>query len=132
VAQSRPRPAPRPPGGGPAPGGIAVVASKNIGGEGQMGELVSRTTLQGMVINDLMSMGPEERGRLPSHYPGANFQGCLVVQEGRSHPGPAWMVAMFGGGALSILAGIGLFFYRRYLIVHFNLMAYEEEYNRTH
>ncbi len=48
--------------------------------------------LQGMVVNEIESLGPEEQARLERQYPGVDFARCWIFEVGR-RPSSLWLVA---------------------------------------
>src|SRR5262249_48703233 len=62
--------------------------------------------LQGLVTNEIESLGSEEQKLLNSSYPGTDFTKCVLFQEGREPAGSGKVFGMVGGGAALMLLGI--------------------------
>ncbi|MCI0356935.1 MAG: hypothetical protein L0211_00425 [Planctomycetaceae bacterium] len=70
-------------------------------------------SVQGLIINQISSLGKDEQQLLKERCPKADLSKVLILQDGRS-PAPLWKWAgMIGGGGLLILVGIGMFFVGR-------------------
>ncbi|MCI0742281.1 MAG: hypothetical protein L0Y72_24885 [Gemmataceae bacterium] len=70
-------------------------------------------SVQGLIINQISSLGKDEQQLLKERFPRADFSKVLILQDGRS-PAPLWKWGgMIGGGGLLILVGIGMFFVGR-------------------
>jgi hypothetical protein len=60
----------------------------------------------GMVINEIESMGGQEKRLLESNYQGIDVSKCYIVQHGRGPAGPAQVLGMMGGGGALVLVGL--------------------------
>lgn len=66
-------------------------------------------TIDGLVINDIESLDQEEVDLLKNSYPGFNEQHCRIVEVGRKPAGAGKLSMLYGGGAMCLLFGLGIF-----------------------
>lgn len=87
-----------------------IVKSNKIHNHAEAEAFALNTSLEGMVINQIESMTSKEIELLRHSYPTTNFDKCWIVEEGREPAGAGKYMAFFGGGALLVLAGLGMMF----------------------
>jgi len=87
-----------------------VVKSRHVSNETQVDRLLSRTQLEGMVVNRTEGLDADEAGVLRDDYPGIDAERCIILEEGRQ-PSDGGMVFLMGGGIALALGGLGLLFY---------------------
>lgn len=75
---------------------------------GEMDRLQEAGQIKGLIINEISKLGGEEKKLLKSSYPGTNFDTCWIIEHGRKPAGTSFVMGSLGGGALLLLAGIGL------------------------
>ncbi len=64
------------------------------------------SSIEGMIVNDITSLGSEEKRLLKSSYENVNFDDCLIFEVGRTPAGMFKVIALWGFGGLLILAGL--------------------------
>ena len=72
--------------------------------------MADQDTIQGMVVNEIASLGSDEKKYLRQAYPGIDFARCWILEAGREPAGSGKMFALFGGGAALLLFGLKLIF----------------------
>ncbi len=76
--------------------------------ENAVGQLMLQglqTGIKGMIINEITSLGSDEKKLLSEEYPGVDFEQCYIFEQGREPAGRFKMVALMFGGTLLSLAG---------------------------
>lgn len=97
----------------PMPEDIRVIAKlKNIRDDDRVSRMMGKTALQGMVINEIASLGSDTRRILSEQYPGVDFDTCYILEVGRKPAGSGKLVIMFGGGGALVLAGVAVLVFR--------------------
>jgi hypothetical protein len=76
--------------------------------EASVDRIAEADTVRGMIINEVESIGSEERDLLASSYPGADFDTVLLFETPRSPKGAGTVYGMLGGGAGLLLLGLAL------------------------
>ncbi|MBF7073457.1 hypothetical protein ISG33_08625 [Glaciecola sp. MH2013] len=66
-------------------------------------------SVQGVIINEIESLGSEEAELMRQSFPGADLANVLLIEEGRTPTGTLNAIAMMGGGVL--LSALGLFWF---------------------
>lgn len=85
----------------------AILVSTRVKNESELVDRLDQERLPGMVTNRIDSLGYQEKELLSKSYPNANLDKCLIIEEGREPAGSGKLVALGGGGILSLLGGIG-------------------------
>jgi hypothetical protein len=88
---------------GPVP---LIIKSSKAKNQDQADELTRESSIQGMVVNKIQSLGSKEKQLLIEHYPGTDFDKCLILQHDRT-PGSKVKVGGFLGGGV-LLLGLGV------------------------
>jgi hypothetical protein len=97
----------------PMPSNIKVIVKSNaVSNEGELTQLASQETLQGMVVNLISSLGSEETKLLKESYPAVDFDSCYIVEVGRTPAGTGKLMAT-GLGGLAMMAIGGVMFLAR-------------------
>jgi hypothetical protein len=86
-----------------------IVKSNKAASEAGVHNMAMANTLQGMVINEIESLGGEERRLLSESYPGIDFSNCWIVQADRKPAGSAQVMALMGAGGTLVLAAASFF-----------------------
>lgn len=93
----------------PNPENISMVfKSSHIRSDAHLTTVGEADTLQGMIVNDVESLGSEERKILVDSYPKADFDKVLILEHRRKPSGSGAVFGMLGGGVALILLGGGL------------------------
>lgn len=87
--------------------GVLVKTSK-ASNENALYDLADQETLSGLVINEIASLGSEEKKILKDSYPGVNFDKVWILEHGRQPAGAGKTYGLMGGGLLLIVIGLGL------------------------
>lgn len=64
------------------------------------------TSLQGLIVNDVESLGGQEANLIRQHLPGSNPKSCYILDLNRQPASTAYTYSMLGGGALLSLLGL--------------------------
>jgi hypothetical protein len=93
----------------PLPRDLAVLVktSKVTSGEA-LDRLADRDTLSGLVINEIASLGSQEKKILIDSYPGVDFDKVWILEHGRKPAGAGKMYGLMGGGLALMLVGLGI------------------------
>lgn len=103
-----------PPGDLPLPKTIRVIVkSSKVNNEAQLETVAGADTLQGLVINEIESLGSKERKLLTESYPGVDFDAVWILEHQRKPAGKGKTWGLLGGGTLLALVGLGAFFINR-------------------
>ena len=78
----------------------AILKCTGVKNLNDLGNLEQRPELQGMVINEIESLGSKEREHLKQNYPNTDFEKCLVIEPARQPAGMGKLAGLLGGGAL--------------------------------
>ena len=70
--------------------------------------LGERETLTGIIVNEIDSIGDEERRLLEETYPYIEFRNCFILDHERPMPNTGNAGLMIGGGVIGTLIGAGL------------------------
>ena len=98
----------------PPPTDIRVVVKlPQAKSEADIALAASGETLQGLVINEIDSLGSEERKMLADSYPGVDFNTCWILEAGRKPSGLGAVAGFIGGGGVLALGGVGMLLRRR-------------------
>jgi hypothetical protein len=84
----------------------ALVKTFHVADEGQLHQMVGRQTVTGVIDNVIPGhgLGSAEIAELKKGYPNADLAGLLVIEEGRTFPGPEKVYLLLGiGGGLLVL-----------------------------
>jgi hypothetical protein len=86
----------------------ALIFSTNARNEDELAERCDRPQLRALVTNRIASLSSEEKNLLTPHYPGTDFDTCLIIQEGREPAGAGKLWLLLGGGGLLSVVGAAL------------------------
>jgi hypothetical protein len=90
----------------PPPTDIRVlVKSKHVKNEAELTALAMRDRLDGLVTNQIESIGSKEKKILEESYPGIDFSRCYIVDHDRKPSSTAMLAGMIGGGIVLAIAG---------------------------
>jgi hypothetical protein len=103
-------PLPAADGSGPTGPVKVIIKSNKIHNHAEAEAFAINTSIEGMVINQIESISSKETELLRHSYPTTDFDKCWIVEEGREPAGAGKYMAFFGGGALLVLAGLGMMF----------------------
>jgi hypothetical protein len=84
----------------------AIIISTNAKNEAEMTARLVQPKLRSMVMNELRSLGSEEKKLLAQNYPNTDFSKCLIIEEGREPAGSGKLLLMAGGGGLAGVGGV--------------------------
>ena len=90
-----------------------IVRSSKVHNEGQLATIAGADTLQGLITNEIESLGSEERKLLTESYPGIDFDAVWILEHERKPSGKGKTWGLLGGGTLLVLLGLGAFFINR-------------------
>ncbi len=91
-----------------------IVQSSNVHSEADMAKIFDKPTIQGTVVNSILSLDSKAQKLLRDSYPGTDFESCYILQEGRKPSSAAFVILMAVGGTLLTVIS-GLLFAARYL-----------------
>lgn len=86
-----------------------IVKSAKVHSEADLNALAKAGTFQGMVVNEIDSLGSDERKLLTESYPNIDFAKVWIVEHARHPSGSGKVFAFMGGGTTLAVAGVGLF-----------------------
>ena len=86
-----------------------IIKSNKARSEEDVHELAMNRSIHGMVINEIESLGGEEKKLLSQSYPGIDFSRCWIVQVNRAPAGSGQVMGMMGGGGMLVLLGLSWF-----------------------
>jgi hypothetical protein len=95
--------------GEPAASIKAVIFSRNVHSQPEIGPMLGKHELPALVTNRIRSLDSEEANLLRQSY-GANIDvdHCLIIQEGRTPMSGALLALIIGGGVLLLLGAVGV------------------------
>src|SRR5262245_30817514 len=103
-----PKEAAEAPGHAPRGGVKAIIKSNKVHDDGALRQLSHQSTIQGMVVNRIESLGSDERKELEKSPLGIDTAHCLIIQHART-PSGTGLILLMGGGTLALVAGgVGL------------------------
>jgi hypothetical protein len=70
-------------------------------------------SIQGLVINEIESLGSDEKRLIRESFPGVNLTNLYILEEGRKPSSAFKYLGMMVGGCVLSLFGVGLFFMGR-------------------
>jgi hypothetical protein len=85
----------------------AILMCPAARNQGDLDRIAQNATLKGMVINEIQSLGAEEKKVLKQSYPNTDFDKCWIIEPDRQPAGMGKLVAFLGGGALLLVGGVG-------------------------
>ncbi len=89
-----------------APSNVAVlVMTRGVHSKEQFAEFAARTTIDGMILNKIDSLGSKERAALAADLPGADLDKLWLLEQGRLPESMAHAAAMLGVGVTILLGG---------------------------
>jgi hypothetical protein len=90
-----------------------IIKSSKVRSKSDMDSLALTSTIQGLVTNEIESLGRDERKLLKESYPAVDFDKVWILDHGRQPAGTGKVFAFLGGGTALAAAAIGLFIVRR-------------------
>lgn len=90
-----------------------VVNLPDARSERDMERVGMRDTIRGMIVNEIESLGSDEKRLLSKSYPGIDFDTCYIFEQGREPSSAGKMLAFIGGGVSLFLLGAGWFWLGR-------------------
>jgi hypothetical protein len=87
----------------------AILKCSNVHNQGELERLAGKSPLQGMVMNEIESLGDKEKEVLRGSYPQTNFDRCWIIEPEREPAGLAKIGGYLGGGV--VLMGVALFLF---------------------
>lgn len=98
----------------PAPKGIKVIAKLPKARSGaDVSRFAEAETMQGMVVNEVDSLGSDEEKLLRESYPDIDFKECWIFEEGRSPTSAGGVAAQIGVGLGLVALGLWAMFGKR-------------------
>jgi hypothetical protein len=94
-----------------------IVHSAKVHGQADLPKVFAQPRIQGTIVNSIRSLDSQTQRLLQSSYPGANFEKCLILQEGRTPKGTGFTVVMALVGTL-ITVVCALLLLVRFLFLH--------------
>ena len=92
-----------------SPGANFILYTTEPDTENEADAFLSQTTFTGMIVNDIRSLGREERNMLQT-IPGCNPDTAIIFEVGRTPSGAIMVILYFAGGLALILAGAAWIF----------------------
>jgi len=89
----------------------ALIYSTHIRSAPDVEKAVTKDKIQGMVINQIESLGSKERKLLQDSYPATDFNRCIIFELDRK-PGSGTAVVYLGVAVAAILVGVLILFAR--------------------
>ncbi len=86
-----------------------IVKSGKVPSEAELTQLAAQPTLDGLVTNNVETLGSKERKILEDSYPGTDFSKCWIIDHERKPAGMGQVAGLSGGGVLLTLLGLGWF-----------------------
>lgn len=87
--------------------GVLVKTSK-ASSDNAIVDLADQDTLSGLVINEIASLGSDEKKILVDSYPGVDFDKVWIIEHGREPAGAGKTYGLMGGGLAMIVVGLGI------------------------
>jgi hypothetical protein len=92
----------------PAPSNVRIIAISNKArNDEDLARIFEAPALTGIIVNDIESLGNKETEILTQSFPGTKFSNVYLIQIGRTPMPVGGIAAIFGGSAVSLLAGAG-------------------------
>lgn len=85
-----------------------IVKSSDVSNSDELSNMGDQDTLQGVVINNIESLGTEEKKILRESYPTVKFDECWILEVGRKPATMAKIAGLCGGGLALAAAGVVL------------------------
>lgn len=79
--------------------------TRGVHSKEQFAEFAARTTIDGMILNKIDSLGSKERAALAADLPGADLDKLWLLEQGRLPESMAHAAAMLGVGVTILLGG---------------------------
>jgi len=94
----------------PAPTNIKVIVKTNsVHDQQDLSNFDSKTTIEGLIVNKVESLGGEEKRLLKQAYPGIDVDTCYILEEGRMPKSRGTAGGMMAGGLALIVLGVAGF-----------------------
>jgi len=88
----------------PLPADIKVIVLVNTESIEEIQQMSTEKTIEGMIINEIESLSPEENRLLSESYPGIDFNRCWILRKGQRPPGKTKLMIFLGGGFVLLLS----------------------------
>ena len=90
----------------PTPHNIKIIAvTSKARNEDDLARIFSAPALQGLVVNDIQSLGSKERDILARSFPGTNFKDVYLIDLGRTPSSSGAITGFFALGGLLVVGG---------------------------
>jgi hypothetical protein len=86
-----------------------IVKSPRIHTEQELAAVADADTLQGLIVNEVESLGSEERRLLAESYPGIDLDNVYILEHGRQPSSKGKSFGFLGSGALLLMFGVASF-----------------------
>jgi hypothetical protein len=90
-----------------------ILDTHKVTTETELVALAKEDKIQGTIVNDVKSLDAETQKLLKNSYSGTDFSSCLILDHGRRPSSPLFWGGALAGGALSLVALVALFLWRR-------------------
>lgn len=90
-----------------------IVKSSRIHDEQQLATVAGADTLQGLIVNEVESLGSDERRLLAQSYPGIDLDSVYILEHGREPSGRGKTLGFVGSGVVLMMFGVASFRSRR-------------------
>ena len=99
----------------PMPRNVNVIVKSNkVMSEADLSTLANQETIQGLIVNQIESLGSEEKKILKDSYPSVDFNKCWILEVGRAPASMGKMAGLLGGG-LGMIGVAGIFLLRSFM-----------------
>ena len=89
------------------------MKTEHVNNEDALANLADQDTIQGLIVNEIESLGGEELKILQTSYPGIDFSEVYLLEHNRKLSGSGATYGSLGGGAVLLLIGLGGLIARR-------------------
>ena len=86
----------------------ALLFSTSIRTQAELEAKLNQLKLQALVTNSIKSLEPKIRALLQQSYPRANFDTCLIIQEGRTPSSRGLLYGTGAGAVVCLCVGLAL------------------------
>jgi hypothetical protein len=90
-----------------------IVRSEHVPDEDALDALENQDAFRGLVINEIDSLGREEKKILADEYPGVDLEKCWIVDHKREPKSTGTVILLIGLGAVLAAVGVWLCFPKR-------------------
>jgi hypothetical protein len=92
----------------PPPPDVRIILKSKADSEQTVQILARSATIQGLVVNEIESLGRDEKKILSENYPGVDFSRCWILEVDKKPAGAGQVIGMMGGGGTVALLGLAL------------------------